>query len=575
MTWICKKCGQIQSDSIIYGDEICDDCFDKIKKGDITTTHGTACARPKKKRKETALSRVLCFALVISLMLCIFSGFGVTASAEETDYSDWESMQSTVSSGTYMGYDVIELATNEVISGSTLKALYDQYWGTATAYCNLYAYLMEFDSDGKPLFYSADSSSNAFLYIIPTSTTSYRCQLSGQSVVYPLEDIGTEYTYINYKYTDTNTFAFIYRETDQTVDYGYEYSIAYTNGTQGFNGFVSATRYLVLVPFNLQETDTDTIFSSLVTGSKNESFEYNTTTQPSANFYTCKSAPFSDSEHGLWVKSWLKDGEQFPGFGWWINDNGNNHKYKVVFSYNDTQKELFEAFYESTKENPLFSNGWWIEHAFPILAVSKESMQIANTIAKQTGFADFMADKTWWLWHYNTLFTLEHTSMDFTNSTSSNKIYTINLSDYSSIYEYLFYKAQIIDETTGYVLDTVYFTSQESYKKSDSDYGSKVYDYGDEFNGMIDDLINNDPSVDYENLGKFDVEGEIIEGGILDDNGNLNYEFNINQIVGTLNNATAGMGQFFNACLNIIPSAFITILTGSFALIVVLRILGR
>ena len=553
--WTCKKCGQVYDD-MFCGDYICDDCFDKMKREE-----------KKQKQRNTPFFRVLSFALALSFMLCIFSGIGV-ASAEDipTDLV-------SVVDGKYKGYDCISFSQNQVISSDYLKALYDGYKAADESINMMYVYLLGFDSSGVPHSYSPFGYGCQLLSFQYDANGDFRTSFYLDTVE---NANGDSYDYVYYGYNATSAYIH-YKLNTSTIPEIYSYNFSFTDGSSGFDGLCSEQMYLVFVPFNTSATDYRTILPSLLAGDYSTDYAPSVTpsTAPQANFYTCKSAPFTDSSHGLYIKSWLKDGNQYPYFGWWINDNGNNHKYKVVFSYNDTQRGLFEAFYQSTKQNPAFSNGWWIEHAFPILAITKDNMLVANTIAKETGFADFMADKTWWLWHYNTLFTLDHSSMDFTNSESGNKAYSINLSDYSAIYEYLFYRAQIVDVTTGNILDTVYFTSQETYSKSDSGYGSKVYVYGDDFNGMLNDLTNNTPSVTPDNQGNFNVDGDIIGGGILDENGNLNYDFNIGQIVGTLNNATAGMGQFFSACMNIIPGAFISILMGSFALIVLLRILGR
>lgn len=559
MTWICKKCGQIQPDSIIYGDGICDDCYEKIN---------------KKKKKGSAFNKILSLALVLSFMFCIFSGFGIASAAEIGTQSEIELY------GSYMDYDVIKFDIEQRLSALSIKALYDKYFPTFDVNNHLAMFLFEFDENGNPLFYCTYGRSGnpgGFTWNMhAVSETSHYLAMTTYSAI--AEDMGVRYNYIDVRYNATHTIL-CHQDVGSTSESGAPYSIDMVNGVHGaYSGsFVSDTRYLLFAPYNSNETDGNNILPTLLNGTRDSDFVLESeSTSPKANFYTCKSSPYTDTSHGLYIKSWLKDGNQYPYFGWWINDNGNNHKYKVVFSYNDTQKELFETFYKSTKSNPLFSDGWWVEKAFPILSVSKESMIIANEIATQTGFADFMANKTWWLWHYNTLFTLEHSSMDFTNSTSSNKIYTINLSDYSSIYEYLFYRAQIVDITTGNILDTVYFTSQESFNKSDSGYGSKVYDYGDNADGMIDDLINDDPSVDFENHGKFNVDGDTIDTPIIDENGNAVWDnINIGGMYYPLSFGLSSVSDFFQSLWIIYPNEIKSIIISGISLIVILRILGR
>lgn len=552
MTWICKKCGQIQPDSIIYGDGICDDCFEKIN---------------KKKKKGSAFNKILSLALLLSFMLCIFSGFGV-ASAEELNTGSADEISVM---GTYMDYELIKYEPGTEIFNKTLISYFDSKWNyndnpnQYLSYC-----LLDFDSSGNPYIYTL--ASNGFGLSVRFAGSNIHCfSFTGLTFNCELTNYPSYFRSIYMSWQDNFNF---YTFESSSPDKKSEYTrTIYCNGGE-FTGYQDSDKYLLLIPHSDANQATP-IFNDLLTGSKDDFNLIESSTLPKANFYTCKSAPFTDTSQSLWVKSWLKDGEQYPYFGWWINDNGNNHKYKVVFSYNDTQKELFETFYNSTKSNPLFSDGWWVEKAFPILSVSKESMIIANEMATQTGFADFMANKTWWMWHYNTLFTLNHSSMDFTSQTG-NKIYSINLSDYSSVYQYLFYRAQIVDVTTGDILDTVYFTSQESYNKSDSGYGSKVYDYGDNSQGMIDDLKNNTPSVDPDNLGDFISDGDVIDTPIIDENGNTIWDnINIGGMYSPLNFGLSAVSDFFQNLWVIFPVEIRTIIISGMSLIVVLRILGR
>lgn len=557
MTWICKKCGQIQSDSIIYGDGLCDDCFEKLHE--------------KKNKKRGFFYRFVSLALVLSLVLCLLTGY---ASAEDSNYTS----ANTSTVGSYLGYDMIKFDSNQLISYQFFVDQLYKYNSIDSSINYVYFVLLDFDASGVPSIYSAGSSRRfaTINFEGGNSSKPYSISFNGtmsfsQDIVTP-KDTSYYYTSLNF-FFDDNNYYYTYKQSNKTYPEVYYYPIDYTNGVRGFNGFSgTGNTYLAIVPYASSNNNISSVLGSLQTGSLSD---LNIQSSPVANFYTCKSAPFTDTSHGLYVKSWLKDGEQYPYFGWWINDNGNNHKYKVVFSYNDTQKELFETFYKSTKSNPLFSDGWWVEKAFPILSVSKESMIVANEIATQTGFADFMANKTWWMWHYNTLFTLNHNSMDFTSQTG-NKIYSINLSDYSSVYEYLFYRAQIVDVTTGNILDTVYFTSQESYNKSDSGYGSKVYDYGDNSQGMIDDLKNNTSSVEPDNFGTFISDGDVIDTPIIDENGNTIWDnINIGGMYSPLNFGLSAVSDFFQNLWLIYPDEIRSIIISGLSLIVILRVLGR
>lgn len=128
--------------------------------------------------------------------------------------------------------------------------------------------------------------------------------------------------------------------------------------------------------------------------------------------------------------------------------------------------------------------------------------------------------------------------MDFTDTTG-NKVYTITLSDYSAIKANTFYKAELIDLTTSEVLDVTYFTSAQSFNKSDSGNGTKIYDYGDKSDQMWDDLKNNTPSVDPSKGDNFNV------GGDVDTNFDNLSNLNINDIISGLRTSISSVSVFF------------------------------
>ena len=70
----------------------------------------------------------------------------------------------------------------------------------------------------------------------------------------------------------------------------------------------------------------------------------------------------------------------------------------------------------------------------------------------------------------------------------------------------------------------------------------------------------------------------IPDGGL--DSSNSKYTFNYNNpnisdIFGTLDNSVNSISDFFQMCFSLLPLAISTIIIGGFALLVLLRVLGR
>lgn len=146
-----------------------------------------------------------------------------------------------------------------------------------------------------------------------------------------------------------------------------------------------------------------------------------------------------------------------------------------------------------------------------------------------------------------------------------------------------YYLLEIVDVQS----DTVVSSAMFVYTGKDS---GKI-DLGGPFGNGSNHKNDNFISVDYEYK-----EGNNVDDGILtpDQDGTLpnlpngikdetyipsgNYNLSnldISDIFSSLNQATASVGAFFQATLNIIPITIMTLILGSLALLIVLRILGR
>ena len=314
--------------------------------------------------------------------------------------------------------------------------------------------------------------------------------------------------------------------------------------------------------------------SDIIGYSDNSGFQEAITPEhlPSAEFVSCKSAPTGYPEGVLWFEDWIKDGMQYPYFSWYIRDNGNKHSYSVKFSYNSSQvgtceKVFNNRFYdelENVKENPLLL----FAESGVIYAASK-----LKWLAEQSGLLTNITAIQWKNLSYTDSFALNSDDMDFTAcKDSGNKVFSVCLSDYSDIGRYFIYRADIIDNTTGQVLDTTFFCPLNKFTKGNSGYGSKIYDYGDNGDGMLDDLINNTPSVDPSIKNPFDISGDVIDnnygGGSISD-------INISDISSSLESSVNSVSVFFRFCWTLFPSQIWSVILLGLSLIIILRVLGR
>ncbi len=291
-------------------------------------------------------------------------------------------------------------------------------------------------------------------------------------------------------------------------------------------------------------------------------------TSPTAEFVTCASYTSDDNSIPLWFKDFTSEGQQYPLFTYYIHDNGNKHSYSLKLSYSSSAKDDVKKVFnlrENTKEDTDATIKDVVERIVAMYAIHGVKMHDLTPYLRTALNLKFPNNLT-----YNQAFVLSSPEMDF-SATGNNKVYTICLSDYSDIIQCLIYKAEIIDNNTGLVLDTTYFTSKQTFNKGNSGFGSKVYDYDNRYDDMINDIKNNTPSVEPDNKGDFVADGDIIQTGRYDYYTGLK----IDDIFNTLEASASSLRSFFLMCMNIIPAGILAIILGGLSIVIILRILGR
>lgn len=530
------------------------------------------------KIKNLPVMRFVAFAVALAIILGLSSiMLSLTASAETTN-KDIKTGSFTIT-GKYDGYPCIDLGTE--------LSFYDfvQNYNTFNyGFCVIPLVI----KNNVTYFYKDNSSWNYYGYIDVYTTTSsnggtvfnngasfFTSSLSadnGESyknykTVIKATNKDSGVVYNLYKY-DTNKSEWVLSwDIDYSMDfYDYKSNTYATNILPTDIKYVlvsNQSRFLQNKNRNNNWSDLDTIFSS------SDYIGIDTLTAPKAEFVTCASyQPEDNTTIPLWFKDFTSEGQQYPLFTYYVHDNGNKHSYSLKLSYSESAKESVKKVFNLRENTPADSDSATKDLIERIVAMyALHGVKIHNLTpylrtALNLKFPNNLI--------YNQSFVLSSPEMDF-SATGDNKIYTICLSDYSDIIQCLIYKAEIIDNNTGLVLDTTYFTSKQTFNKGNSGFGSKVYDYGDKFDDMISDIKNNTPSVEPVKKDSFISDGDIISTNKHDYYSGLK----IDDIFNSLESSASSLRAFFLLCMSIIPSGILTIILGGLSIVIVLRILGR
>lgn len=509
-----------------------------------------------KEQGSTAL-QIVAFAVALAVVLGLASVmFSVTVSAESVESAADDTVASL---GTIGNYRSIKFTAGQKLD---VEFLYSAYSSSSSS--NLYGYVFGY-KNGKFVTFANNNFS-----IRPDSSGQYHIiYFCGAQFAYEWIPDSFESGYFQFGFYNNNYCNSCIRVKNGEPSMGGATIIGDKNVS--FTDTYGDTMYIVFtaVDGSWSSTDQKNFVDDVINNHKDSDFKDRSDTSSTAKFITCASFTNPDGSFPLWVKDFISEGHQYPMFTFAISDNGNNHKYSMVLSYNDN--DLIAPFIVGMYDELSDSD-------------KRTGFKLTTAISKKFHVPDFVGitnmsdvlkkgcinifEKNWVNLTYNRVFNLNSSDMDFTDTTG-NKVYTITLSDYSAIKANTFYKAELIDLTTSEVLDVTYFTSAQSFNKSDSGNGTKIYDYGDKSDQMWDDLKNNTPSVDPSKGDNFNV------GGDVDTNFDNLSNLNINDIISGLRTSISSVSVFFQACWSLFPAAFWSIILLGVSLIIILRILGR
>lgn len=508
------------------------------------------------KEQGSAALRIVAFAVALAVVLGLASVmFSFTASAESVESAD----DTVASLGTIGNYRSIKFTAGQKLD---VEFLYSAYSSSTST--NLYGRVFGY-KNGKFVTFNNNNFS-----IRPDSSGQYHIiYFCGSQFTYEWIPDSFESAYFQFGFYNNNYCNSCIRIKNGEPSMGGSSIIGDKNVS--FTDTYGDTMYIVFtaVDGTFSSTDDKNLVDDVINNHKDSDFTDSSDTSSIAKFITCASFTNPDGSFPLWVKDFIAEGHQYPMFTFAISDNGNNHKYSMVLSYNDN--DLIAPFIVGMYDQLSDSDK---RTGFKLTTAISKKFHVPGFVGI-TNISDVLKkgcinifEKNWVNLTYNRAFNLNSSDMDFTDNTG-NKVYTITLSDYSAIKANTFYKAELIDLTTSEVLDVTYFTSAQSFNKSDSGNGTKIYDYGDKSDQMWDDLKNNTPSVDPSKGDNFNV------GGDVDTNFDNLSNLNINDIISGLRTSISSVSVFFQACWSLFPAAFWSIILLGVSLIIILRILGR
>jgi len=589
--WInCRKCGQLMDDCYTIPDYVCFDCWDEAEangelyycsdcgqasvlpfKNDKCEECSSRSARLNRKKKPKIQKAA---ALIMAMMIAL-SCLCVSAFAEETTTEG--TLEEIEVNGTYMGYDTIFYNAGDSVSNSMLLA-YAEGVKSSTSQTVVAFYLMDFDSSGNPHFYSHTQYGYFGYTEIYTDYRRFVGFNGGFSDYYSTDYL--EY-YATYTYSaDGQSYRFKDND-DLTFTDGKTVAFSYTDGVKGFDGFLGDEKYLVIIPCDNSDASTmQNALSQLISGTADD-FELSATSSYPAKFHSF--ASMNDGDVILNMLDWIGAGKQYPIADFSINDNNQYHSYSLRISLNknyvDTCMSLWEdwrkgvigatssylggsrilllmAFYGGTAdtflEDVINIGGFGPVPLLGVTLPTESGTATAIRTVAQYNMLKSLDDLS-----FVTQYNLTDSHLNFAEGESSVRAYSVCLADYVTIVKGLLYRLDIIDNDTGMILDTAYFCNDSTYAKTNTGYGTKVYNY-DSYEDLNNDLENDNGYI--SNSGK--VETDKMQS---DNNTDIVVNFDPNELdlgsyMDSLNGLVSDVGSFFTWTWALFPPEIMTII---------------
>lgn len=528
------------------------------------------------KVKNLPVMRFVAFGVAIAIILGLSSVMlSLTASAETAD-------EAVSKLGMLGNYDCIKFNYNSAVSVRTVVDKFNSYGTGKYVYGAVFGY-----KDGSFVQYT----NNAINYCVGEDRITFN-----HTTFFPSWLEKDTYSNSEFIFEESNGKACsTYRySTDNGYQYGSHVACAGSVSLSDFINTYGDTFYAVFTSSSTGWTtqQINAFKSDVINNCKDTDFNDPSITLPSAEFLSFKGTESS----GLYLVDWVQAGQQYPIVDFRIDDKGNHHKYALRISGNSNYAEILKGIWDrqEVKEGvSAVSNGIGVlllvkaaaslgtKAVVSIAGVATPIGALFLNIPRRdiSGYA-LLAAQNMLVQEYDTLTyddirTLSSDSMNFSeDSTTVSKAVSLCLSDYVSVIPNTLYKLEIIDVTESKLLDVAYFSSRRGYTQSDSGYGTVVSDY-DNQNDLDNDIDNNNG---YSNGNK--NNGDKLNSDnpydiIKNNNNDFYLKLDISNIFNVLQSSASSIGAFFQACLNIVPPAILSILLSTLSLLIVLRVLGR
>lgn len=531
------------------------------------------------KVKNLPVMRFVAFAVALAIILGLSSVMlSFTVSAESVESAD----NTVASLGTIGNYRSIKFTAGQKLD---VEFLYSAYSSSSSA--NLYGFVFGY-KNGKFVTFT----NNNFSIRLDSSGQYHIIYFCGSQFAYEWIPDSYESAYFQFGFYNNNYCNSCIRVKNGEPSMGGSTIIGDKNVS--FTDTYGDTMYIVFtgVDGNWSSTDQKNFVNDVINNHKDSDFNDSSITSPSAEFLSFKGTESS----GLYLVDWVQAGQQYPIVDFRIDDKGNHHKYALRISGNSNYAEILKGIWDRQEVKEGISaaaNGVGVllllkaATSLGVKAVATiagaptpiGALFLNKPISNMSGYV-LLAAQNKLAQEYDTLTydnirTLSSDSMNFSeDSTTVSKSVSLCLSDYVSVIPNTLYKLEIIDVTESKLLDVAYFSSRRGYTQSDSGYGTVVSDY-DNQNDLDNDVNNNNG---YSNGNK--NNGDKLNSDnpydiIKNDNNDFYSKLDISNIFNVLQSSATSIGAFFQACLNIVPSAILSILLSTLSLLIVLRVLGR
>lgn len=311
--------------------------------------------------------------------------------------------------------------------------------------------------------------------------------------------------------------------------------------------------------------------------------------EPKADFITF---PKTSNNLGLlpiYLKSWLGDGYQYPYLEFYVDSNTHKQSYTLSISSADVDlydrhKGMFQGVDHGSHgldkyTGPYYGTGNLVNDLrnisnaldlVPDVPVNPSWSADTTTAFQKDALIVILKSRIKSNVSFGNSVDIVTEAMNFTGSDDIIRYYSICLSDYIDISHNKIYRVDISNGLN--TLATTYFASYDDFKRNSTPVGDS-FSVGYTDRSSFDNDASNGT---YVSGTRFELNAfNNNDTPSISPNTNLYNNIGNGDFFTALDSTLKGLQGFFYGCYAIIPPAIISIILGSLAIIVVMRVLGR